>query len=315
MESQNKVTEKILMNHWADFERSINARLSRLLAEDCELEHTNCPVCGSEVSLEHIRKLGMAYRRCAGCGSLFLSPRLPEAILSKHFYDEEMSLRHSKMLLEVLEPFQTPLFRRRLADIDKYAGRRGGKLLDVGCACGGFLLEARSAGWDVTGQDVSDCFLKIAKNRGIPAVKDLNEINPGSIAAATVWATLEHVYAPAALLNEIAVRLKPGGILAIAVPNAKAAGALALGADWPLFSPPEHITCFDPQALSNIVADAGFRIVRLITTCSWAYIRSAMAERGEDPGAATEQGPTFYRKVIERFNMGDMIEIIVEKRL
>ncbi len=251
---------------------------------------------------------------CEECKSIFLSPRLPEKILMESFYSDELSSLHRDWLLDALEAVQGVNYRYRLDEIYRHQGSATGRLLDVGCACGGFLLEARRRGWDAIGQEVSVLFASVLHERGISMVHDLKEVEHGSVDTVTLWSVFEHVYEPGQLLEELRTKLRSGGLLCIAVPNSRSAGALLFGADWPLFTPPEHVVCFAPEALRKLLLQHGFRIRQMRTTCCWSYVRNALLQTcNSDPGDATRNGPAFYRKVIDQFDAGDMIEVFAER--
>src|SRR5205814_10058518 len=57
-------------------------------------------------------------------------------------------------------------FRDRIRAIEQRYGRRG-RLLDVGCALGDFLVEARASGWDVEGVEISSYAAQRARERGL----------------------------------------------------------------------------------------------------------------------------------------------------
>jgi 2-polyprenyl-6-hydroxyphenyl methylase / 3-demethylubiquinone-9 3-methyltransferase len=109
----------------------------------------------------------------------------------------------------------------RLNYIDRIAGLRDKKVLDVGCG-GGILAESMAArGATVTGIDLSDKALKVAQlhllETRIPvnyrevSAEDLAEEAPGQFDVVTCMELLEHVPDPASTVASCATLLKPGG--------------------------------------------------------------------------------------------------------
>jgi SAM-dependent methyltransferase len=100
----------------------------------------------------------------------------------------------------------------------------GGQLLDVACGQGKFLAYAHSRGFEVTGVDVSDVAVDIARER----VPDANVMvgageslpfENDSFDVVTCIGSLEHFPDPAAGAAEMARVLRPGGSAVIFVPN------------------------------------------------------------------------------------------------
>ena len=109
----------------------------------------------------------------------------------------------------------------RLNYIDQQVGLKGKRVLDVGCG-GGILSESMSArGADVTGIDLGEKALKVAKLHQMEsganveyrmvAVEVLAEEQPESFDVVTCMEMLEHVPDPAAVIEACARLVKPGG--------------------------------------------------------------------------------------------------------
>lgn len=109
----------------------------------------------------------------------------------------------------------------RLDWIDRSASLAGKRVLDVGCG-GGLLSEGMaSLGADVTGIDLSEKALGVAKlhllesGRHVDyqktAVESLAEAQPESFDVVTCLEMLEHVPTPASVIKACANLLKPGG--------------------------------------------------------------------------------------------------------
>ncbi len=109
----------------------------------------------------------------------------------------------------------------RLDYIDKYASLQGKAVVDVGCG-GGLLTEGMARrGARVTGIDMSDSALTIAKihllESGLDVdyhmitAEDLAAARPGEFDVVTCLEMLEHVPDPASVVGACAMLVKPGG--------------------------------------------------------------------------------------------------------
>ena len=118
----------------------------------------------------------------------------------------------------------------RLDWIDRLSGGFHGKrVVDIGCG-GGILTEAMAArGAHVTGIDLSDKALGVARLHQLEsgaevdyrliAPEALASEAPGAFDVVTCMEMLEHVPSPAAVIAAGAVLVKPGGVLALSTLN------------------------------------------------------------------------------------------------
>jgi SAM-dependent methyltransferase len=153
----------------------------------------------------------------------------------------------------------------------RVVGRRaaGGSLLDIGCGDGLFLWVARNAGWRVEGIEFSpEGASRAAARLGRPvAIGDLSRTAalPGPFDVVTLWHVLEHLPEPRPMIEAARRRLKPGGLLVVAVPNLdnlpmQLAYRLARGRRLPLYEPgwrEPHLSHFNPSTLGALLAGAG----------------------------------------------------------
>ena len=151
--------------------------------------------------------------------------------------------------------------RRQL--IERYSGAQTGRLLDVGCATGLFLHEMALAGWGVVGVEPSPQAVTYAHERlGLEVFQGwLGDapFEPASFDVVTYWDVLEHTFSPSAELACCARLLKPGGLLAINVPNWDSVERRLFGPYWNGFDPPRHLYTFKRPALTALLAQAALR--------------------------------------------------------
>lgn len=168
----------------------------------------------------------------------------------------------------------------RLNYIDRFAALSGKSVLDVGC--GGGILSESMAGRNasVTGIDLSDKALQVAKlhllesgkqvNYCKIAVEDMAAEQPDSFDIVTCLEMLEHVPDPASVITSCAKLVKPGGWVFFSTLNRNPKSYLfaILGAEYVLNMLPrgthDYAKFLKPSELAQYCRNAGLNITDLI---------------------------------------------------
>ncbi len=164
----------------------------------------------------------------------------------------------------------------RIGFIDRHADIAGKEVLDVGCG-GGILSEAMAhRGASVSGIDMGEAPLKIAKLHGLESGVKVNytrttaeefaEQNPERFDVVTCMEMLEHVPDPASVVKACAALTKPGGRVFFSTlnRNPKAYLFAILGAERLLKLVPNGTHDFNkfirPAELANHMRAAGLDV-------------------------------------------------------
>jgi 2-polyprenyl-6-hydroxyphenyl methylase/3-demethylubiquinone-9 3-methyltransferase len=167
----------------------------------------------------------------------------------------------------------------RLNYIDQYAGLAGKTVLDVGC--GGGILSESMAGLNasVTGIDLSDKALQVAKlhllesgkqvNYRKIAVEDMAAECPASFDIVTCLEMLEHVPDPDSIIASCAALVKPGGWVFLSTLNRNPKSYLfaILGAEYILNMLPrgthDYAKFMKPSELAQSCRNADLNLTNL----------------------------------------------------
>jgi SAM-dependent methyltransferase len=152
-------------------------------------------------------------------------------------------------------------FSRRLARIP--SPRPGARLLDIGAAFGFAVAEARDAGWDATGLEISAAAARAghaAVGRVVVANAHRAPFAAESFDAVTLWDVLEHLSDPHAAVAEAARLLRPGGRLVLTTGDVGSLAARLSGARWHLYTIPEHLFFYSRRSLRLLLEAHGFRV-------------------------------------------------------
>jgi 2-polyprenyl-3-methyl-5-hydroxy-6-metoxy-1,4-benzoquinol methylase len=156
-------------------------------------------------------------------------------------------------------------FADRLKRIAKKTKIKG-KLLDVGCALGDCLQEAKKLGWQqAEGLDPSEYACKTATKRELRVKKGTLEtlnLKANSYDIVLSQDEIEHVTDPLAELERIYKVLKPGGMLFLVTPDIQGWWSKLLGKWWYHYKPGEHVVYFSQETIKKSLRKVGFKDIK-----------------------------------------------------
>lgn len=203
-------------------------------------------------------------RYCGPCGVYFLSPRVPENRIERHYpetYGPHQRNTDPRLIRKAALAFGLEYRRRRI--VERYVKR--GNILDVGCGAGEFLELFGDGRWERYGTDVKEIastrfkgtFHRCGFDRDRPPfLKKMDAI--------TLWHVFEHLYHPRAALENASALLKPEGTLFLAIPDVRCFERLLFGRHWVGWDPPRHVATYSKKGIESLISAAGFRLVDVV---------------------------------------------------
>jgi SAM-dependent methyltransferase len=223
-----------------------------------------CPICRATRGEAVVTQNGLAVARCLNCGQRFVWPVPSESALAAIYDRGYYRGGHGSVGFSdyaALLPARRRMFTRHLERIEHLA--RPGRVLDVGCATGDFLVVAKERGWEPLGVDPSPA-REQAVSAGVRLVGhtiDDADVAPHSLDLITFWDVLEHLPDPVASLRRAGQLLKPGGLVGATVPNAGSAVARLSGRRWFGYKTAgEHLQFFSAGTIGRCFETAGLRV-------------------------------------------------------
>lgn len=211
----------------------------------------NCPVCLEQVTPEFVKQHD-EYKmwRCPECDVVYSDPfRNP---------GPQWYIENALLYIEMPLSWQHRIF---LTQDDSCVGK---SLLDIGCGNGLFLSYAKRKGYHVCGIDYNVAAINEGKKLfGLGDAElmctalELYAGNGRKFDIITMFETLEHLDDPNGAMTNIKKLLKPGGILALSVPNPNR--FLDTLGEWDC--PPMHLTKWSPRSLTKFVESHGFEVL------------------------------------------------------
>jgi 2-polyprenyl-3-methyl-5-hydroxy-6-metoxy-1,4-benzoquinol methylase len=157
-----------------------------------------------------------------------------------------------------------------------------GRLLDIGCGVGDFLLQVKKLGWEVMGIEPSEQAANIAQSRlGFTPLKptDYEKLPDQSFDVITMWHVLEHVDDLKFQTKELKRLLRPGGRLVIALPNYQSFDCQYYNNKWAAWDVPRHLNHFTQDCLQGILNANDFKYIDTQRLIWDAYYISFLSEK------------------------------------
>jgi SAM-dependent methyltransferase len=150
--------------------------------------------------------------------------------------------------------------------LSQVVGAAPALICDIGCGNGHLLADLKLLGHHVVGVEIDEHARRRATAKGIEVFPGYAEALPDQVKVrpfelVCMIHVLEHCPDPLQALRNAAALLRPGGYLALEVPNNDAISARRSGASWFHCDAGRHLNFFTGKSLARAVESLGFRIV------------------------------------------------------
>ena len=245
--------------------------------------------------------------KCVSCGQMVTSPLLAEedlpALYSRYYPRREVDLTALRKEADavLLEGAESKRYREGTDNQGHYLVKPGQRVLDIGCGSCVSLLEVRNLGGESWGIETDPNVRAIADHFGltvhIGSIHD-NPFPSVDFDLIVLNQVIEHVPDPVALLELVRGRLRPGGKVVLAFPNADSLNKRVSGRQWINWHVPYHLHHYNKKSFALIAKRAGYDVVgvRSITPNLWTILQlRAFGDdtvEGQPSTAWTSSGPS-----------------------
>jgi spore maturation protein CgeB/2-polyprenyl-3-methyl-5-hydroxy-6-metoxy-1,4-benzoquinol methylase len=240
-----------------------------------------CPICGGSTFNKLYSILGhddfvTELYRCLDCCGVYMNPMPTNEYLdyfyNKVYYSKEhrekmgWDIDLGKVTVGIMNANEN-----RMDLIEGYFDSNlrypKGKLLDIGCSSGNFLLEAKLRYWDVQGIEISDKAASYGRNNyGLDiqtGVLTRSCFGKESFDVVTAWDVLEHISNPKEFLLNVRNILKNDGLFFLSTPNISSTSSYFSGETWRHLDPPLHVILYDHISIGVLLKMCGFQVLKI----------------------------------------------------
>ena len=195
----------------------------------------------------------------------------------------------------------------------------GGKLLEVGCAYGFFLQEAKPY-YDVYGFEIAQAAVDFCRRSGLDHVKQgviteefLQQHGPfDAIVMLDVIEHIDDVDTTTAILTK---HLVPGGIFLVTTGDWSSLPAKITGEKWRLMTPPLHLWFFTPKSLTAMLDRCGLSTINISHPWKLVPLELILSQAFSMMGSKWRPSlPNGMRNLGVPANMFDAMRMVFRKR-
>lgn len=279
-----------------------------------------CRVCGDDAGYARVHG---QLDRCRSCGFVTFLGYAPEELAD--IYNEDYFAGSEYPDYVGQQDALRRSMRRHLAQMARY-GARGGSLLEVGCAYGLFLDEARAQFREVVGVDICHAPTAYAREQlGLDArCEDFLGVDFGDrrFDAVCFWDTVEHLSEPDAYLEKAAGLLGEGGALFLTTGDIGSFNARLRGRGWRQIHPPSHLHYFSRDTITRLLDRLGLEVVGIETASYYHTVYNVLASIRMRGGAGGRAAAAALRLLGERaargaglwINLGDIMFVAARRK-
>ncbi|TGK52027.1 methyltransferase domain-containing protein [Leptospira kanakyensis] len=256
------------------------------------------------------------YEECQRTGVLRYLPAKHREYGDSYFMEEYKS-QYKKSYYED-EPNLRVMAKRRLGNLKKLAEDKTKdrtsspkkSLLEIGSAAGFFLDEARTAGYQTKGLELSPKEVEYAKSTLGLDVEKTSVLSVGEgdwkekFDVVSAFFVIEHIEEIEGIWKRLAAWTKPGGYLYLAVPSSFGPSFQTNPKEWFSTHPSDHFFDYSVHSLKKLLSILGFGL---------NYVRPMSYHSYRDLGLLGKLPEWLYRLYANQFAYGDTIELIARK--
>ncbi len=224
---------------------------------------SQCGACGEAGQMHHaFEKWGIDILECGVCRSAQAS--IPDTFDPRSIYSEDYfqgGQRDGYADYVAAEPVMRREFRSALK-ILRRSGCRDGKLLEIGCAYGYFMNEARPY-FQCTGVEVSEAARQRASALGEVVAADLSSPEVaarGPYDALVMIDCIEHLADPYGVVQDATAMTAEKASIMVVTGDWASPLARRTRDRWRLMTPPQHLYFFSRDGLERLLVRCGYRV-------------------------------------------------------
>jgi len=213
-----------------------------------------CVLCGKRTFIPVLSRPQASVAKCTSCGLVQVVPMPTPAEIASLYHED---LEHFDPYVAQI-PVHRQYFRKKVREVQQTV--KGKKLLDIGCAMGILLEEAKKIGFRVQGVDISKDAVLYCRKKGLSVSQTWPKTHFDVV---TAFELIEHEQSPLALMRRVHALLNKGGIAVLTTPNHSGNWRKIMGTWWVGYRHPEHVTFWDPVSIWELFRRAGFTDVHI----------------------------------------------------
>jgi SAM-dependent methyltransferase len=209
--------------------------------------------------------------RCKTCGLMRTNPRPnPDAIVF-YYPDHYGPFQYKRLGVRPGESVRSHFWKqaaRKIAQVNDnpLPFLKPGRMLEIGCASGGFMHQMSERGWEVEGIEPSSSAAARARELGFQVFNGSLEAAPEPLAPYDLivgWMVFEHLHEPVNSLKKLKQWSSIDGWLVISVPNAASWEFRCFQHAWYALQLPTHLFHFSPRTIRITLERGGWRVEKI----------------------------------------------------